>query len=1155
MHKIYCLFFIGQALLAQTVINEYSAANFTNYTDNYGDFEDWFELYNTDNSSQNLGGYYLSDKSSNLTKYKIPNNVQIESNAQLRFFASGRNVQNGNDLHTNFKIHQTKGNEWVILTAPDGLTVIDSVFVKPCLTNQSRGRYTDGAEEWGVFTNPSPMAANNNAFERYANTPNFSTAPGFYPSSVSVTLSTTEQNAEIYYTTDGSYPNIGSNLYTNPIEISATTVVKATTVSTNGQILNSFMEYGTFFINETFTMPVLSVSGDEIDELLSGDEIKPLGTFEYYKQNGELADKARGEFNEHGNDSWGYDQRGFDYITRDQLGYNYAIKDELFRTKNRNKYQRLIIKAAANDNYPFAYGGSGAHIRDSYVQSLSQIADLRMDERSFEPCILFSNGEYWGLYEIREKVDDKDFTDYYYDQDSVSFLKTWGGTWVDVISDGQTEQSVEDDWEAIRNYITSNDMSIPENYNYAKSVFNMGSLIDYFILNTYVVNADWLNWNTAWWHGLKEDGEKKKWRYVLWDMDNTFDHGANYTNIPDQNPDSDPCDPESLGDDETGGQGHVPIWNALLNNEEFFADYINRWTDLSNSYFSCDFLIGHLDSLIDIIEPEMPAQIEKWGGNYTTWVNNVQDMRDFITTRCEIINGGILNCYEDEFNIDGPYDVTIVVEPPLSGEISLNGFDLDQSPFNGQYFGGVLQEIEATANPNYTFDYWEFSNGTPVMGTSNTLEYFLNSGQTITAHFTPNNTLILPPGNEGTLVINGTSYTSFPDTIAVMETVSLEAIPDLGFLFDYWTISNGTIDDPTNPTSTATLLGNSTITAVYMPNPVLSVATNTVGTVVINGVNYNNFPQSIYLYGTNSIQAIAPVGYQFDYWTYNGENISNTQNTNTTIDIFSNAALKAHFSKIKLQVLFDISHPSGGTILLNNEVISDMPANKTVYYGDIYTIEIALNPNYLLGNWEIENSTNTTQQTFTLAFTENETITALLNKQVHLTVSVEPENAGIILGDGTELLQSPSFQTYLENTSINLEAIPELDYQFDYFVRNQGILSNELNFEYTIEHDDTLRVLFSEKELTLFIPNSFTPNADGLNDVFKPKGNLAKIKEYELLIFDSWGELVFQSNELNEGWNAQNIDYSTTNVFMYKITLRSALTNDRFEYKGTVSVL
>ena len=76
---------------------------------------------------------------------------------------------------------------------------------------------------------------------------------------------------------------------------------------------------------------------------------------------------------------------------------------EIFRTKERDNYQRLIIKSAANDNYTFAYKNSGAHIRDAYVQSLSQIADLRIDERSYEPCVLFLNGEYWGLYEIREK--------------------------------------------------------------------------------------------------------------------------------------------------------------------------------------------------------------------------------------------------------------------------------------------------------------------------------------------------------------------------------------------------------------------------------------------------------------------------------------------------------------------------------------------------------------------------------------------------------------------------------------------------------------------------------------------------------------------------------------------------------------------------------
>ena len=279
-------------------------------------------------------------------------------------------------------------------------------------------------------------------------------------------------------------------------------------------------------------------------------------------------------------------------------------------------------------------------------------------------------------------------------------------------------------------------MSNQANYNYAKSIYNMGSLIDYFILNTYIVNADWLNWNTAWWHGLKEEGEKKKWRYVLWDMDNTFDHGENYTDIPNQGVNADPCDPENIGD--TGQQGHIPIWNALLNNDEFFADYINRWTDLSNSYFSCEFLISHLDSLINLIEPEMPLQIDRWGGNYNTWQSNVNDMRDFIEERCEIINSGILDCYEDEYDIEGPYSVTINIEPPLSGMVDMNNYPINNYPFNGTYFGGVLQQIEAFAAEGYFFDNFEFSNSTtPINQTNESIEYILASNETITAHFTP----------------------------------------------------------------------------------------------------------------------------------------------------------------------------------------------------------------------------------------------------------------------------------------------------------------------------------------------------------------------------------------------------------------------------------
>ena len=77
------------------------------------------------------------------------------------------------------------------------------------------------------------------------------------------------------------------------------------------------------------------------------------------------------------------------------MGYDFALEYELFHEKNRDEYQRLIFKAGANDNYPHE---PGAHIRDSYVHTLSHEADLKMDERTSESCIVYLNGQYWGDY-------------------------------------------------------------------------------------------------------------------------------------------------------------------------------------------------------------------------------------------------------------------------------------------------------------------------------------------------------------------------------------------------------------------------------------------------------------------------------------------------------------------------------------------------------------------------------------------------------------------------------------------------------------------------------------------------------------------------------------------------------------------------------------
>ena len=719
---------------AQMVINEYSASNTANYSDNYGNFEDWIELYNNSTASIDLTGWYLSDKPSNIIKFQIPSGT-VPAGGKIMVVCSGRDEFSGGIIHTSFKLTQTKPEE-IILADPAGL-IVDQIQMVPCQTNHSRGRTTDGATSWSLFTGATPNGPNTAATQEYSSTPIFDLAPGYFANGISLSITCSDPNTAVHYTTDGTDPNASSPIANGPIAINSTKVIRAISISSDPNTPNSFIETNTYFINATHTVPIISICGNDIMSFINDQHPNAFsanfnGAIEYFGADGILIDEGTGDYNKHGNDSWAYDQRGIDFIMRDQEGYNHAIQYPIFRGKDRDRYQRLIIKAAANDNVSFENGG--AHIRDAFVHSLSQVGGLRLDERSYEPCILYVNGEYWGVYEIREKVDDDDFLARYYGQDEkysnspeyIQFLKTWGGTWEQFGA-----PNAQSDWNTLLNYIQNNNMSVQANFDYVDSLYNWKSLVDYFCLNSYTVCMDWLNWNTAWWRGLDPDGDKKKWRYTLWDMDATFGHYINYTGIPDETANADPCDPESLPN--PGGQGHTEILVKLMENPVFEQFYISRYIDLGNTVYSCDYMINHLDSLINIIAPEMPGQVAKWGGSMTTWNNNVQALRDFINDRCVAMDQGMIDCY----NLTGPHDLIFEVDPPLSGLIKTNSIWLNNYPFTGSYFGDIDINLKANANAGYAFDYWESSISETINPAVDSTEAnFIASGpQTITAHF------------------------------------------------------------------------------------------------------------------------------------------------------------------------------------------------------------------------------------------------------------------------------------------------------------------------------------------------------------------------------------------------------------------------------------
>jgi gliding motility-associated-like protein len=298
------------------------------------------------------------------------------------------------------------------------------------------------------------------------------------------------------------------------------------------------------------------------------------------------------------------------------------------------------------------------------------------------------------------------------------------------------------------------------------SVYNIQSLTDYVILNSYVVCMDWLNWNTAWWRGLNYQCDKKKWRYAMWDEDATFKHYINYTGVPNLNPNASPCDPQSLNN--PGGQGHIPILNSLLQNPNFKQYYVMRYFDLINTGFSCNRMLAIYDSMITVITPEMPKQINRWGGTLAEWQTNVTALRNFIAKRCDSVAIQFNNCYQ----VTGPFKIKVNVDPPGSGTVDFNSLTISNFLWQGTYPGNLVNYLKGKPAACYKFSHWTTKTHSlsPSM-TSTAVSINLSASDSVVAHFIPtatvdatsSRTLICPGETVALTAMNASTYTWSPN--------------------------------------------------------------------------------------------------------------------------------------------------------------------------------------------------------------------------------------------------------------------------------------------------------------------------------------------------------------------------------------------------------
>ena len=725
------------SIKAQVMINEYSASNSGgSILDNKGKKSDWIELYNAGATTANLGGMFLSDDPANMTKFMIPSGATIASNGFLRIWCSGLGsaADAVGHMHTNFKLTQCQG-DWIILS--NGSAIVDSIGLRRTQATHSVGRKPNGGALLNVFTSPTPNASNTTTgYLSYAPTPKMDVPPGFYSGTKLVSLNVTPSNSlTIYYTTDGSEPSTGSTMYvSSPVSISVTSVLRAYAVSSDATILPSFMETNTYFINESINSQygVVSISGGTpLNQLLGGTQNNPSTHFEYF-ENQSFKTEGYGLADKHGNDSWAYPQRGIDIETLDEYGYNNAFKHTFFTdpkmgSSTRSEFQHIMIKAAASDNYPGDKPTKACHMRDAFVQTYAFQKGLELDGRRNKHVIVFKNGAYHGIYELREAFEE-DYTDYYYNQPDIMELKYWG-SYVNT-----PPLAWQNDWANLYNFVMSNSMTNVANYAYVDSALSFKSLVDYMIYNSYVVNTDFINWNSAWWRGMDVTKDKHKWRYYMWDMDNVYDLGENFSGLPTTDMDSDPCDYTNVFQNAGPKEGHPDILEKLLTNPDFKAFYINRYADLLNTALKCDKIMEHYNYFKNILTPEMPRQITRWGGSMTEWNKNMDTLEAKILARCTYIESKIKSCY----NVTGPYDITVDIDPPGAGTVKLNSLYLTSYMWSGKYFGGVKMAFQQTVSDTalYEFDHWEFKNHVPSPNTTDdSVSIQLTTSDNVIAHY------------------------------------------------------------------------------------------------------------------------------------------------------------------------------------------------------------------------------------------------------------------------------------------------------------------------------------------------------------------------------------------------------------------------------------
>jgi hypothetical protein len=786
--------FAFPAAAQHLLINEYMSSNATTLADDDGNYSDWVEIYNAGDESINLLNYGLSDNPSNLYKWRFPA-IELNPGHYLLVWLSGKNHIALPALHTSFSLN-SQGEE-IILTSASGI-ILDFITPVPLPSDVSYGR--SNGDKWNYYTEPTPGGLNDSeGYYSLLPPPVFSHESGFYTSAFDLSISSSDPASTIYYTLDGSEPDV-NNLYgttfqykndypqfpgnsfgplltssfitlayQQPIPVTDRsplpdslsrkasayyndkkyfpdtplfkgTVVRAIAVKPG--YLTAPPVTAVFFITpegrEKFSLPVVSFTtnaahlfdyhkgiytpGVDFDNWRKqepqaasnggrpanykrrGDEAEYPASISIFEPSSTVANHSQDVgFRIHGGWSRAYPMKTLRLVARNRYGAS-SISYPVFPDQAYNEYSSLLLRNSGND---------WAHtlFRDALIQRV--VKHLNVETLAYRPAVVFINGEYWGIHNLRERYEKYYFQRVFgVDAENIDYLEFNA-----VAKEGDNVHYLQ-----TLGYISTHDITREEHYQYIQTRIDTENFIDYQVANIYAANSDWPGNNIDYWrlrtpHYIPDApyGHDGRWRWLIFDTD----FGFGYANgFPSPTHNTLAMATQAGLDDWPNPDWSTFLLRNLLLNPTFRDDFINRFCDQLNTAFLPNRVIGLLQDYKKAIDPEMPAHIDRWKSpeSITEWnanvITNRLSMQNFILKRP--VNQ--FKHLQDYFGLADTLRVHLDVSNLNHGYLSVNTIAITPAtpgvsdtpyPWSGIYFKGVTIKVEAVPMPGYRFSHWE----------------------------------------------------------------------------------------------------------------------------------------------------------------------------------------------------------------------------------------------------------------------------------------------------------------------------------------------------------------------------------------------------------------------------------------------------------------